>query len=93
MDTGAIAVSIAAVVIAVVYVSYLIVKLALQHEEKKLAVKFGADQRVDRILAETQAEMARLRERVQVLERLATDEDRRVASEISRLGDSAAVRG
>lgn len=37
------------------------------------------------ILAENQTEIARLRERVQVLERLATDEDSRVAKEIERL--------
>jgi len=80
-----IAPSIAVVVVATVYFAYLIVKMALQHEEKKLAMK-GGGERAEQILTETQAEMERLRERVQVLERLATDEDRRVASEISRLG-------
>jgi hypothetical protein len=40
----------------------------------------------------TQVELEKLRERVAVLERLITDEDRRVASEISRLGDNAGVR-
>jgi hypothetical protein len=48
----------------------------------------GGGERVEQILAENQAEMANLRQRVQVLERLATDEDRRVASEINRLGAS-----
>jgi len=86
-----IAPSIAAVIIATVYFAYLIVKMALQHEEKKLAMRTGAN-RADQILAETHAEMASLRERVQVLERLATDEDRRVSNEISRLGDNAGVR-
>lgn len=37
-------------------------------------------------LAQTRADMARLQDRVNVLERLVTDEDRRVADEISRLG-------
>lgn len=85
--------SIVAVVITTLVFIFLIVRMALKHEEKRMALKSGANQRVDQILAETQAEVARLRERVQVLERLATDEDRRVASEISRLGDSAAIRG
>ncbi len=85
--------AIASVVISTLVFIYLIVRMALKHEEKKLAAKAGASQRVDQVLAETHAEVARLRERVQVLERLATDEDRRVASEISRLGDSAAIRG
>jgi len=84
MVTGAVAISIAAVIIAAIYFSYLIVRMALQHEERKLGIK-GANERVEQILAETQAESAKLRARVEVLERLATDEDRRVASEISKL--------
>lgn len=85
--------SIASVVIVTIVFAYLIVRMALKHEEKRMAMKSGASERVDQILAETQAEVARLRERVQVLERLATDEDRRVASEISRLRDNAGIRG
>jgi hypothetical protein len=84
--------SIAAVIIATVYFTYLIVKMALQHEEKRLAMK-GGGERVEQILADAQKEVASLRERVQVLERLATDEDRRLASEISRLGDGPTTRG
>jgi hypothetical protein len=41
--------------------------------------------RLERIVAETSTEVARLRERVQVLEKLVTDDDRRLASEIERL--------
>jgi uncharacterized protein YlxW (UPF0749 family) len=37
-------------------------------------------------LAQTRTDMARLQDRVNVLERLVTDEDRRVADEINRLG-------
>jgi hypothetical protein len=84
--------AIATAVIATFWFTYLIVKMALQHEEKRLAMKARPNERVEQILAETQVEMAKLRERVQVLERLATDEDRRVASEISRLG-AGGVRG
>lgn len=81
--------SIATVVTVTIVFTYLIVRMALQHEEKRLAIKGGNSGRVDQILAETQAETARLRERVQVLERLATDEDRRLAGEISKLGPTA----
>jgi len=41
--------------------------------------------RLEQIVAATSAEVARLRERVQVLEKLVTDDDRRLASEIERL--------
>jgi hypothetical protein len=88
-----IAPAIVTVVVVTVVFGYLIVRMALKHEEKRLAMKAAPNERVEQILAETQAEVARLRERVQVLERLVTDEDRRVASEISRLGDSPAIRG
>lgn len=87
-----IAPAIASVVIVTVVFAYLIVRMALKHEEKRMAFKAAPNERVEQILAETQEEMAKLRERVQVLERLATDEDRRVASEISRLGDNAGIR-
>lgn len=92
MVTGAIAISIAAVIIAAIYFGYLIVRMALQHEEKRLGIG-GANERVEQILAETQAEAAKLRARVEVLERLATDEDRRVASEIGRLAGVEKIRG
>jgi hypothetical protein len=81
---------IATVVITTLVFTYLVVRMGLKHEEKKLAAKSGASDRVEQILAGTQAEVERLRQRVEVLERLATDEDRRVAHEISRLGG---VRG
>lgn len=41
--------------------------------------------RLERIVAETSAEIARLRDRVQVLEKLVTDDDRKLADEIERL--------
>jgi hypothetical protein len=48
--------------------------------------------RLQHIVAETSAEVARLKERVQVLEKLVTDDDRRLAEEISRLGPSDGAR-
>lgn len=55
--------------------------------EKARAKAAGAvdSEAVSRVLAENAAEIARLRARVEVLERLATDEDRRLAGEIDRL--------
>jgi hypothetical protein len=57
-------------------------------EVAKARAKGGSDEdrdRLERIVAETSAEVARLRERVQVLEKLVTDDDRKLADEIERL--------
>lgn len=59
-------------------------KLKLQRE---LAQQGGGDLR--RELDLTRAEVERLRDRVGVLERIATSEDRRVADEIDRLSRPA----
>jgi hypothetical protein len=88
-----IAPAIASAVIVTVVFAYLIVRLALKHEEKRLTLKAVPNERVEQILAETRKEMTKLRERVQVLERLATDDDSRVAREITRLGDDTGARG
>lgn len=55
--------------------------------EKARAKAAGAldGEAVKRVLDENAAEVARLRARVEVLERLATDEDRKLAGEIDRL--------
>jgi hypothetical protein len=82
---------IATVVTVVVVFAYLIVRMALQHEEKRLALKAQANGG-DAAMQDAQAEIVRLKERVAVLERLATDEDRRVAGEISRLQSTEARR-
>jgi hypothetical protein len=80
------------VVIALVAVFTLIVtRMAFKHEENQMqALKSKAAgetdvARLEQILAANQAEMMKLRDRVQVLERLVTDEDRRVSGEIDRL--------
>lgn len=71
--------------------------LKMRHEERRIALeaKAGAanDPQWDAKWQDAQAEIARLKDRVAVLERLATDEDRRIASEISRLQPSAEARG
>ena len=75
-----------------------IIRWGMRHEERKLSIKEkgeGVDAgRLEAILAATQQDVQKLRERVQVLEKLVTDDDRKLAEEIERLrrsGDN--VRG
>jgi uncharacterized protein HemX len=65
-----------------------IVRMSLAHEEKRLALKAGMGEagRLEQILAANEAEMAKIRQRIEVLERLATDDERRLSREISGLG-------
>lgn len=71
--------------------AFIITMAAFRHEERRLGLIKDSDagrgdvERLEQILGANQAEMAKLRERVQVLERLVTDEDRNLASEINRL--------
>lgn len=64
-----------------------IVRMALAHEEKRLALKAGVGDaaRLEQIVGANEAEMAKLRQRVEVLERLATDDEGRLSREISSL--------
>jgi uncharacterized protein YlxW (UPF0749 family) len=80
------------VVIAMVAAFILIVtRMAFKHEESQMQSLKGKSAndsefaRLESILAANQTEMAKLRDRVQVLERLVTDEDRNLAGEIDRL--------
>lgn len=61
--------------------SYAEKKLKLQREQLKSG---GAELQAQ--LAATLAELERMRERMAVMERLVTDDDRRLSAEISRLG-------
>ena len=75
------------IIVGIVF-SFLMARSGMRLAERKIALKekmgeSGADAA---LLADTQAELAKLKERVAVLERLITDEDRRLAGEISRLG-------
>jgi hypothetical protein len=80
------------VVVSIVLVfSLVITMVALKHEQKRLEILRGRKDssedvaRLQQELAATQADMAKLRNRVQVLERLAIDSDRSLAGEIERL--------
>ncbi len=93
MDIGTMVVVIVLVVLGF---SLLVVKWGLAHEEKRMALKAtgGADfQRMEQVLTATQSELAGLRQRVQVLEKLATDDDRKLASDIERLRSADTMRG
>lgn len=84
------------IILVVLGFSLIVVKWGLAHEEKRMALQAsrkGAPAevaRLEQILAATQTEMAKLKERVQILEKLATDDDRRLASDIERLRASEA---
>lgn len=64
-----------------------IVRMGLEHEEKRMALKAGMGEagRLEQILAANEAELAKMRQRIEVLERLATDDERRLSREISGL--------
>lgn len=70
-----------------------IVRMGLAHEEKRLALKAGMGEagRLEQIVAANGAEMAKMRLRIEVLERLATDGDRKLAGEIDRLRNEERV--
>ncbi len=77
------------VVVAIILVfSLVITMMAFKHEEKRMSL-IRAPQvdttRIEQELAATQAEVSKLRARVQVLEKLVTDDDRKLAGEIERL--------
>ena len=81
--------SVAFVAIAGMATFLVMIWMINRAEIAKARAKTGSSDviaKLESIIAETSTEVARLRDRVAVLERLATDEDRRVASEISRLG-------
>ncbi|HOZ27035.1 MAG TPA: hypothetical protein PLH23_01830 [Hyphomonadaceae bacterium] len=90
-----VAISIVVGIGIVLYATVQIVKMGIAHEDKRLALKAGVGDagRIEQILAANQAEMAKLRERVQVLERLATDDDRKLAGDIERLRAADTMRG
>lgn len=87
MDPGWIVIT-AAVSLGIIFSFVLqIVRMSLAHEEKRLALAAGAGDasRLEQIVAANEAEMAKLRQRIEVLERLATDDQRRLEREISSL--------
>jgi cell division protein FtsB len=79
------------VAITGIVATFFVIRMGMRHTERRLELTQGAGDvgRLERIIAENAAETARLRERVQVLERLVTDDDRKLADEINRLGRSS----
>ncbi len=64
-----------------------VIHAALKHEERKQKYRTrGAEgDEVRGLVGDAHTEIARLKDRVRVLEKLVTDDDRRLASEIERL--------
>ncbi len=87
MDSGALAATIIFGVGIVLAFTLQVIRMGIAHEEKRMALKAGAGEagRVEQILAANEAEIAKLRQRVEVLERLATDDEGRLSREISGL--------
>ncbi len=93
MDWGWISVSIVFGVGIVLAFTLQVIKMGIAHEEKRLAYKAGKGEagRLEQIVAANEAEMAKMRQRIEVLERLATDGDRKLAGEIDRLRNEERV--
>ncbi len=81
-------ISIVIVVLAGIAGVLAIIVLGTRHEERKLELENGAGnaEKLGAMNAEMNAEIARLKDRVNVLERLATSDDRKLSEEIGRLG-------
>jgi hypothetical protein len=79
------------VAITGIVTTFFVIRMGMRHAERRLELERGVGDvgRLERIIAENAAETARLRERVQVLEKLVTDDDRKLADEINRLGRSS----
>jgi hypothetical protein len=95
MDSTVLAVLVSITVMVIVTAAAVLIGgvLNMRHEERKLAITTQSGAADDAKWQDAQAEIARLKDRVAVLERRVPDEDRRVASEISRLQPSAEARG
>lgn len=81
------------VALAGIFGTLWIIRTGVRHEERKLELKRGGGER-DAVVDQLAGEVQRLRDRVAVLEKLATDDDRKLADEISRLSarDTPAAR-
>jgi hypothetical protein len=75
---------IIASMVAVLVMIQMINKATIEHTRAKAAVS-GDAAGMKRLLEDNTAEIVRLRARVEVLERLATDGDRKLAGDIERL--------
>ena len=81
--------TVAAVAIAGMLTFIVMLYFSWRMQQDKLRAKGGLGSeetaRLQHIVAETSAELARVKQRVQVLEKLVTDDDRKLADEIERL--------
>lgn len=83
------------IVLAGIGGTLMIVRWGIQHEERKMNYRAGKHsggedvRRLEATVGGMAQEMNRLRDRVQVLEKLVTDDDRKLADEIERLRASS----
>jgi hypothetical protein len=56
-----------------------------RHAKAKILASEGEVQRLGQVISSMNADMDKMRDRIAVLERLVTDDDRRLSDEISRL--------
>lgn len=75
---------IIASIVGTLMMIHMINKATIEHTRAKAAAS-GDAEGMKRLLEDNVAEITRLRSRVEVLERLATDEDRKLSSDIERL--------
>ncbi len=76
------------VAITAIVTTFFVIRMGMKHEERKLELRAGggaSEGRLEAIVTATQQEVTKLRERVQVLEKLVTDDDRKLSNEIESL--------
>ncbi len=84
---------ITAMILAAVVAIFAVVGFISIKEERIKAQAKGAVDGQDRINADTAAELTRLRSRLEILERVITDDDRKLAREIAGLRADQAHAG
>jgi cell division protein FtsB len=87
MEVGWLALAIVVGIGIILAFTLQVIRMGIAHEEKRMALKAGISDasRLEQIIAANETEIAKLRQRVEVLERLATDDERRLTREISGL--------
>lgn len=87
MEVGWLALAIVVGIGIILAFTLQVIRMGIAHEEKRMALKAGVSDasRLEQIIAASETEIAKLRQRVEVLERLATDDERRLTREISGL--------
>lgn len=92
MDLGVALIAITSIIFGVPAVLW-IVLAGIKHEERKIQLQNAGGEeaaRLNAVIDQLSADMVKVKDRVQVLEKLVTDDDRRLSAEISQLRDTRA---